>query len=433
MYIKTLSLNDLSISLKNNTLDLAEYITATCARIEQIEPVVQALLPEPGRLQRLLSEAAVLRQQYPEAKSRPPLYGVLVGIKDLYNVDGFPTQAGSRLPAGVINGAEADIVTRLKQNGALILGKTVSTEFAYFQPGPTRNPVNPDYTPGGSSSGSAAAVAAGYCALAVGTQTIASVIRPAAYCGIIGFKPGMGRMSLAGVFPFSQSADNAGIFTQDLAGAALAASVLIDDWDNVTRALPKPCFGIPSDAYLAQADCEVFNKYQKVIDFLSRRGFELKKYPLFRDIKTINKVHRELIAVEFAHNHEKLFEDYKELYSQPSRELIEQGRQVSAPHFLADTALQITYRQIVKEAMYDQGIDLWLSPSTTTSAPMGIQSTGSPLMSLPWSFVGLPSLTIPCGKSGNDMPLGLQMVAGMGKDEYLVQYATEIYRALLYQ
>jgi Asp-tRNA(Asn)/Glu-tRNA(Gln) amidotransferase A subunit family amidase len=200
LYTREASLRQLAEQLRSGELDIITYINEANDWIEETEPIIQALIFEENRQQRLIREAEALLWKYPNPDDRPPLFGVLIGVKDLFNVDGFQTQAGSMLPPAEFEGAEASIITDLKNQGALILGKTVSTEFAYFQPGPTGNPLNPNHTPGGSSSGSAAAVAAGYCPLAFGTQTIASIIRPASYCGIAGFKPSFGRVSTQGVF-----------------------------------------------------------------------------------------------------------------------------------------------------------------------------------------------------------------------------------------
>ena len=432
MYFKTAALSEISIALRNNTLSLDDYIHDTCKRVNTVDAFVQSLLPEKGREKRLLKEAEALAARYPNPGSRPPLYGVLLGVKDLFRVDGFPTQAGSKLLPEVFAGAEASVVTKLKQAGALILGKTVSTEFAYFSPGPTRNPHNPEYTPGGSSSGSAAAVAAGLCPLALGTQTIASIIRPAAYCGIIGFKPSFGRIPTDGVIPFSQSADQIGFFTQDLTGTAITAGILIEDWDASIRSIPKPRICLPSDAFLVQADYDSFNRFYMKVDILNDAGFEIINYPLFKEIKTINKIHRELIAAEFAQNHKQLYLQYSELYSEPSRELFEQGSKISNSALLSDQAIQQTYKQSVEETMRREGIDVWICPSTTTPAPKGLTSTGNPLMSLPWTFTGLPSITIPAGKAANGLPLGVQLVAGHGKDEHLLHYSNELSQLLSY-
>jgi Asp-tRNA(Asn)/Glu-tRNA(Gln) amidotransferase A subunit family amidase len=185
-------------------------------RFNQIEPHIMAFIPEVGRFKRLHQDLAYLVKKYPDPQSRPDLFGIPVAIKDLYHVSGFLTRAGSRLPPEILTAEEGEVIKKLKLSGALILGKTVSTEFAYFAPGPTRNPHNINHTPGGSSSGSAAAVAAGLTPLAFGTQTIGSIIRPAAYCGVVGFKPSQGRIPTDGIVPLSPSVDHVGFFTSDV-------------------------------------------------------------------------------------------------------------------------------------------------------------------------------------------------------------------------
>src|SRR5512138_2873266 len=170
-------------ALRVGELELPEYLAQVEAWFDEREPSVLAFIPEEHRFERLQREAEALIARFPDSEKRPPLFGMLAGVKDNFHVDGFITQAGSRLPWTELQGAEAESITRLKHAGGLILGKTFTTEFAYFAPGPTRNPHHPEHTPGGSSSGSAAAVAAGMLPLALGTQTAGSIIRPAAYCG----------------------------------------------------------------------------------------------------------------------------------------------------------------------------------------------------------------------------------------------------------
>src|SRR2546423_3239199 len=240
-------------ALRSNQLDLLAFIEDTCKRIDTLEPHIHALLPEAGRRARLISEAKALQERFPDPSTRPTLYGIPFGVKDLFNVDGFPTHAGSQLPAHLFAGPEAASVSALLTAGAIILGKTVSTEFAWFEPGPTRNPCNLAHTPGGSSSGSAAAVAAGYCPLALGTQTVGSVIRPAAFCGVVGFKPTYGRLSSDGVIPFAPSLDHVGLFTPDAGGMLLAARILFDAWELPSGEERLPVLGVPEGPYLEQA------------------------------------------------------------------------------------------------------------------------------------------------------------------------------------
>ncbi|HVZ20435.1 MAG TPA: amidase, partial [Vicinamibacterales bacterium] len=208
-------------------MDLQGRIDRIEALVEAREPEIQALLPEEGRFDRLRRDARALADRYPDAAARPPLFGLFFGVKDIFHVDGWPTRAGSRLPPEILHGPQATSVSRLLAAGALMLGKTVTTEFAYFTPGPTRNPHNVEHTPGGSSSGSAAAVAAGFCDLALGTQTIGSIIRPAAFCGIVGFKPTFGRIPADGLVACAPSLDHVGALTRDVATLTRAAFVLL--------------------------------------------------------------------------------------------------------------------------------------------------------------------------------------------------------------
>ena len=196
-------------------MDVLQRIDDVHARFEALEPSIQAFLPEDGRFERLRREARALCERHPDPAVRPPLFGCLAGVKDLFHVAGWPTRAGSRLPSDALRGEEADSVSRLKTAGALIVGKTVTTEFAHFAPGPTRNPRNPGHTPGGSSSGSAAAVAAGLCDIALGSQTIGSIVRPAAFCGVVGLKPTYDRISARGVIPLAPSLDHVGCLSPD--------------------------------------------------------------------------------------------------------------------------------------------------------------------------------------------------------------------------
>src|SRR5829696_5515836 len=223
--------------LRSGQLLLPDFLAQVEARFVQHEPSIQACLADETRFDRLHDEAQALVLGYPDLIKRPLLFGALIGVKDIFHVEGFPTQAGSRLPADVFQGREALSVSRLLEAGALLFGKTVTTEFAYFSPGPTRNPHNPEHTPGGSSSGSAAAVAAGFCHLALGTQTIGSVIRPAAFCGVVGYKPSHTQVSTDGMVHLAPSVDEVGWFTRDVESAINAARVLYRDWDEPTQPL----------------------------------------------------------------------------------------------------------------------------------------------------------------------------------------------------
>ncbi|MDP2401331.1 MAG: amidase, partial [Actinomycetota bacterium] len=311
---------------------LLQKISDACDLIREKDPQIHAFLPEAERCERLQKETQKLISRYPGQK--PLLYGLSVGVKDLYNVEGMPTRAGSQLPASAFAGEEASLLTMLKTLGALIIGKTVSTEFAYFQPGETRNPLNPDHSPGGSSSGSAAAVAAGMCEFALGTQTIASVIRPAAFCGIVGFKPSYGLFPMDGIFPFSQSADHPGFFSQDMDTMIRVMTAILPGWRDERTHLP--VLGIPSASFLDQADPEARAAFDAFIRTSIDEGMSVIQNDLFEDIQDINALHQDLISREFYLNHQSLFSSYGSLYSKASRELYLKGEGIT--DFAADQA-----------------------------------------------------------------------------------------------
>lgn len=423
MFLKSAPLASTVAKLRLNQLDLYEHIQTTCDRIEAIDPDIQAMLPEPNRRERLLDEARALEQRFPVAEKRPPLYGALVGVKDIFRVDGFPTRAGTHLPAEEFDGPEAVCATRLKQAGALMLGKTVTTEFAYFEPGPTRNPHNLNHTPGGSSSGSAAAVACGFCQLALGTQTIGSVIRPAAFCGILGFKPSFDRIPPDGLIFFSRSADHVGFFTQDLTGLQLAASILCDHWTQAaSTATPRPVLGIPIGPYLEQASPEGLAAFEAHVARLEQNRYQVKRIPAFEDIEAINQRHRRLTAAEAAHEHTEWFRQYQHLYRPKTKDVVLTGQTISADELAACRIGQQHVRQQLAELQAEHGIDVWISPSAPGEAPEGLASTGNPIMNLPWTHAGLPSITIPSGFSRRGLPLGLQLVGSFMHDEDLLEW-----------
>lgn len=391
---------------------------------QEREPAIHSFVAEKGRFARLHREAHALREGHSRAELRPSLFGVPIGVKDIFHVDGFPTGAGSRLPAEVLAGPEADAVTALRARGALVLGKTVSTEFAYFAPGPTRNPHNPEHTPGGSSSGSAAAVAAGLVPLALGTQTIGSIIRPAAYCGVVGFKPSYDRISRKGVIPLAPSLDHVGYFTADAESAAVAALSLLRDYSPAVPFRP-PVLGIPEGPYLSRASEEGLAHFRDTCDWLSSR-YRVKSVPAMADFDKIEARHRRLFAAEAAQVHREWFAAYRDLYAPQTVELIERGQAVTASQKSRDRAGRKKLRTELMALMDEHRIDLWLSPAAPGPAPRGLASTGDPVMNLPWTHAGLPTLGIPAGHSGDGLPLGLQITARWWADAELLAWAPDL-------
>lgn len=426
MYLHSAPLAETVQQLRSGQEEFPSYLGRLEQRINAVNPHVEALLPEPERFTRLGEEAQALQAHYPTPALRPPLYGALVGIKDILRVDGFPTHGGSKLPPERLAGTEAVVVRQLREAGALIVGKTVTTEFAYFEPGPTRNPHNLNHTPGGSSSGSAAAVAAGLCQLALGTQTIGSVIRPAAFCGVVGFKPSFDRIATEGLLYFSRTVDHIGLFTQDVAGMQLAASVLCRNWQPVQSSQRLPVLGVPVGPYLAQTEPTALAIFQRQVAALAASGYVVKEIPMFADIVALNQLHRRLVFAEFAQEHAQLYAEFAALYRPRTVEIIKIGKEVDKSELSAARASCLTLRKAIETSMAANAIDLWICPPAPGSAPAGIHATGNPDLNLPWTHAGLPAITVPAGEAENGLPLGLQLIAGFGADELLLDWSRSL-------
>lgn len=412
------------------TLSLPDHLDQLEAYYAEREPDLLSFIPEEGRFERLRREAAALAERWPEPLQRPPLFGLPVGVKDVFQVAGFTTQAGSHLPTEVLQGSEAVSVTALKEAGALIMGKTVTTEFAFFGPGPTRNPYNPEHTPGGSSSGSAASVGAGLCPLTLGTQTIGSTIRPASFCGCVGYKPTYDRISRAGVIPLSPSFDHVGIFAANVASAELAAAVLNRNWRPETASARWPVLGIPRGPYLERATPEMLAHFRIVCSQLADAGYQFKSVEVMPDFAEIRDRHYLITAAEAARVHKDWFPRFRDLYHPRTVELLDRGQTIS-DEALADALKACAqFSADMQSLMSRVGVDLWVTPSAIGAAPKGLEATGDPVMNLPWSQSGLPSVGIPVGLDAQGLPLGLQLVAQLNHDESLFGWAKDLEKVL---
>jgi Asp-tRNA(Asn)/Glu-tRNA(Gln) amidotransferase A subunit family amidase len=419
-------------SLRSGELDLSEYIHRLEETFEAREPEIHAFLPEAGRFARLQRQAEELLGAYPEPGKRPAMFGIAVGVKDIFHVDGFATHGGSRLPQDRLAGSEAAIVSRLKALGALILGKTVTTEFAYFAPGPTRNPRHLEHTPGGSSSGSAAAVADGMLPLALGTQTIGSIIRPAAFCGVVGFKPTRDRIARDGVIPLAPSLDHIGFFTVDASGAELAASWTLDDWSaEHSTVVDRPVLGVPDGPYLARATPEGLAQFELTCTRLQAAGYPILRVPAMADFEEIYQRHMLILAAEAAQVHADWYREFSHLYHAKTAELIERGR--SVPPRTLSHALEgcRALRETMTALMDSHGLDAWIAPSAPGPAPAGLGSTGDPVMNLPWTHSGLPALNLPSGTTPDGLPFGTQIVGRWRNDEALLAFGKMLERDLM--
>lgn len=419
------SLAVIASELRSGGWPLLDYLAALEKRFNEREPNVLAFVPEDGRFPRLQQQAQDLLDKYPNPAERPSLFGIPLGVKDIFQVDGFTTQAGSQLPTDLLQGSEAPSVTALRQAGALILGKTVTTEFAYFGPGPTRNPHNPAHTPGGSSSGSAAAVGAGIAPLTFGTQTIGSVNRPAAFCGAVGYKPTYDRIDKSGVLPLSVSLDHVGLFTNDVAGVELAAGLLCQHWQLVVTE-KKPVLGIPEGPYLQRASAEGRKHFRQMCRRLHDAGFIVKSVETMPDFDKIYERHNLIVAAEAARFHEAWFAEHAEKYHPKTAELIQRGQKVTDKQLKKAIAGRAALRETLVQFMDKQGLDLWLSPPAPGAAPAGLDSTGDPVMNLPWTHAGLPTLTLLAGKNKVGLPLGLQLTGRWFGDEAMLSFACQI-------
>ena len=417
-------LDPLVRSLRTGDRQPAELADDCCDRLDAVDDDVEAILPEAGRRDRLTREAAALSARHDKPSGRPPLFGVPVGVKDIFHVDGYATKAGSSVPPAAITGEQSTAVDRLFEAGALHAGKTHTTEFAYFDPAPTRNPNDLGHTPGGSSSGSAAGVAAGEFPLALGSQTIGSVVRPAAFCGIVGFKPSYDRIPRDGVVPFSPSVDHVGTFTGDVAGARRAAGVLCDGWEPADPD-DRPILGVVEGAYTEQATAAGRAGVEAGAEALADAGYEVRRVPMLDDIKTINDRHDRLISAELALTHAEWFADHGEHYAPETGDLIERGHEVGTDELVDARVGAREFRDRIGERIREAGVDVLLSPAAPGSAPEGIDTTGDPIMNLPWTHAGTPALTVPCGRVG-DLPLGLQCVSPFGTDESLLAWGEKI-------
>lgn len=417
-------------ALRSGELSLFDYLDKLQVRFAEVEPTIRAFVPEDDRFDRLKLDAQVLIERYPNPLSRPPLFGLPLGVKDIFRVDGLVTRAGSELPTETFAGREARAVTILKSAGALILGKAVTTEFAYFGPGPARNPYNPDHTPGGSSSGSAAAVAGGLCPIATGTQTIGSIVRPASFCGIVGFKPSYERISRSGVIPLAPSLDHVGVFANEVAGAELAASVLCPDWQLAVAEM-KPILGVPEGEYLENATPEGLDHFKETCRALADAGYTLKKVRTMGGFDETVARHNLILAAEAAQVHAQWFAEYGHLYHEATVELIERGRKISVGELAEALNGRQQLRRELTAKMDEHNLDLWICPSAPGAAPHGLESTGDPIMNLPWTHSGLPTVNLPTGIDEQGLPMGLQVAGRWYEDEALLEWSAQLEMSLL--
>jgi aspartyl-tRNA(Asn)/glutamyl-tRNA(Gln) amidotransferase subunit A len=389
-------------------------------RIASLDPSLQAWVTIDR--QKVLEEARVCEREMTRGKIRGPLHGIPLGIKDIFYTAGMKTTAGSKIFADFIPSFDSTAVARLKRAGAIVLGKTATTEFAHADPAPTRNPWNPGHTPGGSSSGSAVGVATGMCPGALGSQTGGSVLRPAAYCGVVGLKPTYGRVSRYGVFPFSWSLDHVGVFARTVSDAAILLTVLagydpqdpttarepVSDYTRAPRLSRPPLIGVVKEFYRKNSENQVWQNAQAALARLKKAGARVEDVKMPASFAVVHDGHRVIMRTEGAAFHESLYEKNPDLYRPKLRELVEVGRLIPGVHYLNAYRIKKEFRREMDRLV--ERYDFLLTPSTSSPAPRGLQSTGDAWFQVPWSFSGLPTITLPSGLSREGLPLGIQLV-----------------------
>ena len=409
--------------IRAGTLSPSNLLAACLKRTDAVEPAVAAWV----RLDRdAAARVAVQRDiEAREGRFMGPLHGVPIALKDIFDAAGVPTTAGAPAWATRTPAVDAPSVAALRGAGAVPMGKLATTPFAYLDPSVTRNPWDPEHTPGGSSSGPAAAVAARMVPLALGSQTVGSVLRPAAYCGVVGLKPTHGRISAAGVLELAGSLDHVGVFARAVEDCALALAVLAggdpppEDYQGAVIEPSAPRLGVLA-SFLERATPEMGKHLEAVMRGLEGAGARLEDVTLPDAFASIYDVGATVLRAEAAAAHAPLFPAHAAEYPPKIKELIELGHAISAPVYLAAQAARGQVREAVGAiaARYDA----FLLPTIGAPAPRGLASTGDPSFCSPWSFLGMPAITLPTGVEGG-LPLAVQLVAAPWSEARLLAAA----------
>ena len=425
--------------LKAGEFTAEELVEDCLARIEASEAVVGAWAHIDNA--QALDQARALDGLRERGRPLGPLHGIPVGIKDIYNTAGLPTEYGSPLHAGRQPAQDATAIAKLREAGAVIMGKTVTAEFAFRAPGKTTNPHNPAHTPGGSSSGSAAAVAAGQVPLALGSQTTGSVIRPASFCGVFGAKPSRGMISRQGVLQTSQSLDQLGVFARSLEDVALLVDAISghDAADPASHTRPKPELGagcrepVPAEPSflwfeLPFADRLAADAREGLAELLEVLGERVEKFELPDDLAASVEQHRLLRLYELRQNLAGEVEASPDLVSPQILEALDEARAYSDTQY-GEALAAVAAAEAYFDEMFND-YDAILTPAAPGEAPAGLESTGDPVFSTIWTFAGLPCLSLPLLSGAQGLPIGVQLVGGLEDDARLCRTAQWLLRHL---
>lgn len=431
--LHSLSASEAARLIREGVITSEQLVEACLARVREVDEQVQAwtfLDPDYA-----LAQARAADAWRSEGRATGPLHGVPVGIKDIFDTADMPTENGSVLYSGRTPSRDATAVSMLRAAGAVIMGKTVTTEFAYFSPGKTRNPHNPEHTPGGSSSGSAAAVAAGMVPLALGSQTNGSTIRPAAYCGVIGFKPTHGLISRQGILTLSRTLDHVGLFARTIEDIALLAEQLVgyDERDLDTRPRARipfvavaaeepplpPMFAFVKTPYWERVDEDTKEGFAELIEQLGEQVEEIELLPSAIDAWGL---HRTIMEAEMAANLVREWDKGRDRLSEQLRVLVERGRSVRAIDYQRALSRIAPIHESFVE-LFEQRYDVILTPAATGAAPRGLSSTGDPVFCTLWTLCGMPAISLPLLHNASGLPLGVQLVGPRNGDARLLRTA----------
>jgi len=427
-----LGLKALHAAFREGRLTVQGYVEALNARVAALEPRIQAFeWYEPARA------AAEAEERSGGILKELPLYGIAVGVKDIIATRGIPTRMGTRIFANHVPARSAGLVRRLEALGGIVYAKTVTTEFAFRHPGKTRNPWNTSHTPGGSSSGSAAAVAAGFVPVAIGTQTLGSVIRPAAFCGVVGYKPSFGAISRDGVYPFSRTLDHVGVFARSVEDAAWFGACLmgIDPRDEATgiragmRTLSVPLGHLPAPPRLAVVKTPKWSlasqaqqaNFGEAVATLKDAGAIVREVPLPPAFGEAWNVVQALMDYDASRGFASLESRHRLQFSAPLQHLLDRGKRISAEQHAKNLARRDDYRRWL-DTLFD-GCEALVTIPAAGEAPEGLASTGDPTFCSLWTMAGLPAITLPSGRGPKGLPLGLQVVGRYREDERALQAA----------
>ena len=420
-------------SLKKGEFTCEELVTNYIDHINKYEKNVEAWEFFDETL--ILKQAKKLDQDHQLGKVHGDLHGVPVGIKDIFDTENMPTSDGTEIHKENPSWNDCTVVSKLKQAGAIIMGKTVTTELAYYSPGKTKNPHDPTRTPGGSSSGSAAAVASHMVPLAIGSQTNGSVIRPASYCGVVGYKPTKGLISRHLVLQISRALDQIGVFSNTLEDAALISEQLFgydkQDPDTSLSAKPKlldatkqkpplePIFAYIKLPFMDELDEDAKKGFEEIKDELKGKIDEIELPEGFVDIPEWHKV---IMESDMARSFSVEYTKSKHKLSNNIIEAIERGMKYTAVEYNNALSKIDAANIYFKQFFYDY--DAILTPSASGEAPKGLKSTGNPIFCTIWTFCGMPCISLPLLKGRNGLPIGVQLVSSLFDDERLFRNAS---------